>query len=199
MSITVVGPQEAPAKSEFPFFVNTTSRSGDFGVGFSPFLNGPVGLWLGAPAETSLNIENAWQFSKVYDEHIGPDGMPNEEWYRWARIGFQTKKAIRYPKGKTDKPKFAFWDGKKLDYIAARKEIYIPIYKDCIRPSKAFKQLCDVYKKYKKVILWGFDGYNRKLLGMTPDDVVNYYSKSLCHAFVVEQLLLEHFNGELEP
>jgi hypothetical protein len=196
--ITVVGPKEVPGENcNFPFFVNTTSHSTSFGKGLSPFTNGPCGLYLGAPSEIAYNIENLWQYSKVYFNQIGSDGLPNSNWYKWARNGFQLKKAIRYPRGKGAIPEYHFWDGKKLDKFQARKEIYIPAYKEVIKTTDAFKQLCDLYEKEKRIMLWCFDGYDRKQLGMSIDDVINNPNHSMGHSFVLEMMLLEYFGGEL--
>lgn len=70
--------------------VNTTSRSKDWSRGLSPFFVGPVELYDGRVAQ---NVENAWQFSKVYrkiysQQHIGPDGLPNEDYWKWAEAGW---------------------------------------------------------------------------------------------------------------
>lgn len=65
MTITIVGPKETPNEpnGDFPWFVNTTSRSStELGKAFSPFFLGPVPLYDGAPAGEALNVENAWQY-----------------------------------------------------------------------------------------------------------------------------------------
>lgn len=201
MSITIVGPSEAPKEASFPWFVNATSRStSDFGRKFSPFFLGPVPLYKGAPAGEALNFENVWQFSKVYKKHVDENGNPNKDWIVWARKGFRNPKAFRYPMGKGAKPEYSIWDGDKLLYIEARKRIYIPLYKYCIKTyrKEAFTELCNLYEKERRLVLWDYDGYNRKNFGMSPDDVVNCSDKTMGHSFVIEQLLLEHFGGELE-
>jgi len=195
--ITVVGPKESPGKSEFSFFVNTTSRSDSFGKGLSPFLNGPCGLYLSAPSEIAYNIENLWQYSKVYKDHLFPDGTPNSQWVEWARNGFQLKKAIRYPRGPKAIPEGHWWDGKMLGKTEARKQIYIPVYKEVIKTTEAFKKLCDLYNKEKRIILWCYDGYKRKLANMSIEDIINNQERSMGHSFVLEMMLLDEFGGEL--
>lgn len=194
--ITVVGPQESPNYYDCPFFINSTSRSKTWSVELSPFIRGPVGLWFGAPTEFAYNVENGWQYSKVYKEHIGKDGLPNSSWYKWARNGFQTKGAVRYPKGKGTHPEYAYWNNQCLDYIESRKQIYIPMYKDAVRNTEAFSRLCDIYSKYKKIIIWCYDGYNRKYYNMSIDDVINCSTRNMGHSFVLEQMLLEEFGKE---
>ena len=46
------------------------------------------------------NVENAWQFSKVYEEHLeeGSDD-PSSKWIHWAKEGFADPKPIRFPMG----------------------------------------------------------------------------------------------------
>lgn len=202
MSITIVGPKESPKhpKGDFPWFINTTSRSNsEFGTRFSPFFLGPVPLYEGAPAGKALNLENAWQFSKVYKKHTDENGDPSDAWREWARKGFRNSRAFRYPMGKGAKPEYAFWNGEKLLYIEARKKIYIPLYKYGIKTHRAeeFKKLCELYEKERRLVLWDYDGYNRKRFDMSVQDVIESTEKTMGHAFVIEQLLLEHFGGEL--
>jgi hypothetical protein len=200
MTITVVGPKECPKSSEFTWFLNTTSRSpSEFGTRFSPFLLGPVPLYKGAPTNYSMTMENAWQFSKVYKKYIDENGDPSSAWIEWARKGFRNPRAFRYPMGKGSSPEYSFWNGEKLSYIEARKKIYIPLYKQGIKTHRVeeFKKLCDLYEKERRIMLWCYDGYNRKLFNMSVDDVVNSPDRSMGHSFVLEQLLLEHFAGEL--
>jgi len=203
MSITIVGPSEAPKdpKGDFPWFINTTSRSSNpFGREFSPFFLGPVVMYKGSPAGEALNVENAWQFSKVYKKYVGEDGEPSNDWRVWARKGFRNPKAFRYPMGKGAIPEYSYWNGEKLSYIQARKKIYIPLYKTAIKQHRQepFKKLCNIYERERRLTLWDYDGYNRKNLNMSPEEVVNNEELTMGHAFVVEQLLLEHFGGELE-
>lgn len=203
MSITIVGPKESPKapKGDYPWFVNTTSRStSPLGKQFSPFFLGPVPLYEGAPAGEALNVENAWQFSKVYKKHTDESGDPSTAWIAWARKGFRNSKAFRYPMGKGAKPEYAYWEGDKLLYIEARKRIYIPLYKYGIKTHRkeAFAELCKLYEKERRLMLWDYDGYNRKSLSLSPEEVVDCAEKTMGHAFVIEQLLLEHFGGELE-
>ena len=196
--ITVVGPKECPSESSFPFFVNTTSTSSSWSKELSPFLNGPCGLYLSAPTEYANNIENLWQYSKCYGDHIDSvSGKPNSSWVLWARNGFQLKKAIRYPRGKGAIPVGHWWDGRLLNKFEARREIYIPAYREVVRQTDAFKQLCNLYQEQKRIMLFCYDGYNRKQMGMSIDDVINNPNHSMGHSFVLEMMLLEHFGGEL--
>ena len=74
--------------------VNCTSRSKeDWSKELSPFFLGPCKVELGE----AKNMENAWQYSKVYFEHLDEQGNPNKEYYEWAKEGFANPKAVRFP------------------------------------------------------------------------------------------------------
>lgn len=62
--------------------------------------------------------------------------------------------------GKGVKPEYSLWDGKKLDYIEARKEIYIPLYSKAVRKTEAFKKLKEIHDKNDEIYLVDFDAHN---------------------------------------
>lgn len=106
--IFVCGPKDkVPTNANV---INVTSHSKDFGVGLSPFHLGPVDLYNGY---VSLNVENAWQYCKVYKIHT-KDKEPTEEYFQWAIRGWKNARAIRYPMGKGSIPEYSYWDGKNL-------------------------------------------------------------------------------------
>ena len=168
--------------------VNTTSHSNDFGRQLSPFILGPVDLYDGYVYQ---NVENGWQFSKTYARFLDPDNdeYPNEQYFEWAKKGWDKKWADRYPMGKGAQPAYSFWNGKKLSYIEARKAIYIPLYSRCVRETDAFKTLEKKHSEGEEIYLLDFDGYNHKKIGMNYDDVVNCEKKKMGHAFVIAMLL----------
>jgi len=174
-----------------PTYINTTSRSRIWSRGLSPFLLGPCPLYNGAPCKFSKNMENAWQFAKVYPEHIDDHGDPNQEYWNWAHQGWLTMRGIRYPKGKGAIPLYSYWNDEKLNYIEARKKIYIPLYKDAVLKSHAFQKLIEIYKKYGKITLWGFDGYDHHLEHKSLDDVINDEKRKMGHMFVLAMMLEE--------
>ena len=185
-----------PMYKDEPNFVNTTSRSKDWGRGLSPFLNGPCPLYEGAPTLAAKNIENAWQYAKVYKQHTDQDGNPTEEYFKWARIGFLTQKGIRYPMGKGAKPEYSWWAGEKLGYLEARKKIYIPTYTECLKKTHAFKKLISFYKEHKDIELWDFDGYDHDKEGLTLEQAIMNPGRNLGHAFVLKKMLLDEV-GEM--
>jgi hypothetical protein len=61
--------------------IDTTSRSKTWTRGLSPFLVGPVEVDTGLGTYIAKNVENAWQYSKVYMEHASDIGQPLVSWY----------------------------------------------------------------------------------------------------------------------
>lgn len=180
--ITIVGPRDREPIPEDAVFINTTSRSKNWTKAFSPFFLGPCKLY--GPF-VSKNVENGWQFSKVYEKHLNPNAHPNGEYWSWAISGWNNSRAQRYPMGKGAIPEFSYWDGEKLDYIEARKKIYIPLYSNEVVKLEEFTRLLEMYRNGTHLYLWGFDGYNHKKLGMNMNDVLNCREKKMGHAFVL--------------
>ncbi len=165
--------------------VNTISRSANWSRSFSPFFVGPVKLYGGFEAQ---NVENAWQFSKVSQQHIGPDGLPNEDYWKWAKFGWADTWAHRYPMGRGAVPEYSWWDGQMLGYIEARKKIYMPLY-STVRDTLAFQQLQKLAEGDKDLYLVDFDAYNHKQIGMSYDEVLNCETRKMGHAFVLAMML----------
>lgn len=188
--VGVLGPQDRfklnQVKMEGALIINTTSHSTDWGKQFSPFVLGPVALYGGRRA---LNVENAWQYSKVYEEHVDSSGEPSEAYWKWAEAGWASKRAIRYPMGKGSVALYSYWDGEHLGYVEARKKIYAPLYIKAVVPQPAFKQLKERFQKGEKIYLWDFDGYDYLEKGRTLGDVLNDPKMKMGHAFIIAMLL----------
>lgn len=175
--------------------INTTSRDTDgFGKKFSPFLLKNIPLYGDVVAK---NMENAWQYAKVYKEFMDEQGNPTNEYFEWAKKGWNSNTAVRYPNGKGAKAEYSYWETKDeqgniqshhWDYVTARKNIYIPLYARAIEKTPAFKELQTRYQKGEKIALWDFDGYNHYEKNMSFSDVV-HNEKRCGHAFVIYGLL----------
>lgn len=166
--------------------INTTSRSAtDWSRGLSPFFLGPVKLYGDYIAK---NVENAWQYTKVYDRHI-ENGEPHQAYFEWASRGWLSEEAHRYPMGKGAKPEYSYWDGQKLTYVEARKKIYAPLYAGAVEHTDAFKKLKEIYEQEKEIWLWDFDAYDHHKLGMSYQDVINCDTRKMGHCFVLGMLL----------
>lgn len=138
MEVRVCSYSEGP-KGHDPkdIVVNTTSRSFDWGRSLSPFFLGPVTL---PDGRQSANVENAWQYSKVYKPHVDSDGNPTPAWFTWSREGFSRFRADRYPMGKGAVPLYAYYRGLKLGYVESRKKLYAPLYAGAVEKTSAFRQ-----------------------------------------------------------
>lgn len=180
--IRVVGPKDPKEKNA----IITCSISKTWSKGLSPFVLGPVSLYNDLVAQ---NVENAYQYSKVYKCHTDEEGNPNEDHWDWALKGWNNPRAVRYPMGKGAKPEYSIWDGEKLGYIEARKKIYIPCYSNAVRHTDAYKRLQDEYNKNNNLALWDFDGYDYIKLGMTLEDVLENPNQNMGHAFVLAMML----------
>ncbi len=170
--------------------INTTSRCTNWSRGLSPFFLNPGKLYGNHSAK---NVENAWQYSKVYKEHLDDKGNITDEYFYWAKEGWNLDSAVRYPMGKDRKPEFSYWDGNRYDYITARKKIYAPLYSNAVKLYPAYNTLKDICRKAKEqnedVYLLDFDGYNHIKEGTDFKDVVNNPDRKMGHAFVLWYML----------
>lgn len=185
--------------------IDTTSRSENpLFRQLSPFM-------LHSVQYPRVNIENLWQYSKMYEKHHKMSNKelgslvvsflgetiqleeinPCKEFIEWANNGMKQARAVRYPMSKGAKPVCSIIriDGKYyiLDYISARKLIYIPQYARAVVKTEAFKELQRLRDEGKKLALLDFDGYDRKTHSY--DDVINDATRKMGHSFVIAMLL----------
>jgi hypothetical protein len=139
-------------------------------------------------------MENAWQYAKVYACHVNADGNPSPEYFKWAKTGWRASRAHRYPMGKGAVPEYSYWNKKKLTYVEARKEIYIPLYSAAVAQTEAFEQLREIHAQSEDIWLWDFDGYDYHKLGMTLEEVRDCPHRKMGHAFVLAMMLEGTFN-----
>jgi hypothetical protein len=162
----------------------------------SPFLLGPCELYDGM---VSLTFESAWQYAKVYAEHVNTvwgkkigdpiTCIPTPKYWDWAKEGWANPRAVRYPMGKGRKPLYSLWKGQKLDYITARKVIYAPLYAEAVQKTEGFKTLVALARQLPVIILRDFDGYDHEALGMSLCDVLNNPHRKMGHSFVLKMLI----------
>ena len=131
-------------------------------------------------------FENYWQFSKFYKntnkvnirqygkliwsypetEFTDNKGLPNENYWKWRKTGFENKYAVRYPVSfkNMNKCLYAIPEDdktKKYNYIEARKNIYFKKYIEILEKSdsKLLKELEIKIKNGKKIIICEVDGF----------------------------------------
>jgi hypothetical protein len=167
--------------------VNTTSRASGWSRGLSPFFLGPVKLY---GDYTSLNVENAWQYSKCYTQYLDENNEPGPAYFDWAKKGWNKRVADRYPMGRGSKPLYSLWDGKKLGYVDARKKIYIPLYSNAVRDTIAFSKLKEVFESTEFLVLQDFDAHNINVIGYDINKLIDNDKIKVGHGYVLAMMLL---------
>ena len=168
--------------------INCTSQGTDKYRQLSPFMRSDIYCYDNLFAK---NVENAWQFSKVYPEQDN-SGVPSKEWFKWRDNGFNDTFAHRYPMGKGKIPLYSYWDNKKYDYITARKNIYFPLFEKSIETHEVFLELLEDYKNGDMLAIRDFDVYRFDLMKMTFEKVVNNPKKKCGHGFVLYNMLIKN-------
>ena len=148
----------------------------------SPMLLGPVPLYAGM---YSQNMENAWQYAKVYQGYEYA-----ERYFPWAQAGWLARRAERYPMGKGAIPLHSLWAGDELGYIEARRRIYIPLYAQAVRfhALALFLTLRQI-AEHGDLVIVDFDAYDHRALGYSWDDVVNDSKRKMGHGFVLAMMI----------
>jgi hypothetical protein len=168
--------------------VNTTSRAKSaWEKSLSPFFLGPVSVYDKFEAK---NFENLWQFSKVYPTHLDRNNEPTDQYWEWAKAGWALSRSERYPMGRGAKPAYTLWDGQKLDYISARKQVYLPNYAELVIKTEGFERLKRILES-NNIALRDFDGYDHVKFNMTLTEVLNNPSRKMGHAFIIAMFLTE--------
>jgi len=198
MSIDVVSFQDVK-RNKYPDedVVVTVSVANGWSRGLSPFYLGPCQLWGGHWAE---KVESAWQFSKLYAAHAGSNGQPTQAWLDWAVAGWANPRASRYPIGKGVKPLCSCWRSYKsptgmmtLDYVTARKWIYIPIYSEAVLKSSAWpilqKKYAEVTAAGRTLYLVDFDVWPNSLEHSLYSEIVSHPTRSMGHSYVLAMML----------
>jgi hypothetical protein len=86
------------------------------------------------------------------------------EYFKWREAGMKAKYAIRYPVGYNHRSKCLFSlkqtvDGwKTLNYIEARKEIYVPVYTELVKKEKQFLELKNRLENGENLLIIEVDG-----------------------------------------
>jgi hypothetical protein len=91
--------------------------------------------------------------------------------------------------GKGRRPLYSLWQGQKLGYVDARKQIYLPLYRDLVRHTPGFGILKNIYREGGRITLFDFDGYDHHKLGMSLNEVLNNPNRICGHAFILAMML----------
>ena len=137
-------------------------------------------------------LENEWQFSKCYryvpaitqtenrfskhivwshpkEIHTNVEGQPNEKYWSWREKGMKCPYPVRWPVGKVHSKKCLYSISsddhtKRLDYIEARKEIYLKRYLESVVSEKQFKSLRRRLEKGENLLIIEVDGPHQESL-----------------------------------
>jgi hypothetical protein len=169
--------------------VNTTSRaSSRWERSLSPFFLGPCDLYDDFHA---VLVENAWQFSKLYPVHADKNGEPTKYHWDWAKRGYASVRAHRYPMGRRARPLCSLWEGERLGYVEARKRIYVPLYAEAVIKTDGWLRLYRSFRGGGTICLLDFDAYDYGAEELTLKQVLNDPERKMGHAFVLAMLLLD--------
>lgn len=169
-----------------------TSRGPQRDRVLSPFLLGPCATPAGIEFQ---NMENLWQFSKVYPKlgHVNADGprkgLPSKVWHDWHQEGAADTFAHRYPAGKGAIPAYSYWHHHCLSYVVARKTIYIPEYARLAATEMRYVELQSEHQKGANIIIRDFDAYSIWNTDTTLLDVFNS-TRRAGHGFVLAAMLV---------
>jgi len=136
-------------------------------------------------------MENIWQYSKIYpsiaaskqyysrynktviwdhpkEDHF-TDGKPTEAYWAWRKKGFNNKYPVRYPVGFTHRHECIgsipeYDHSIMLDYIQARKKIYIPVYCEMVKNAKYFAELQTRLSNGENLLIIEVDGPHQESL-----------------------------------
>lgn len=97
-----------------------------------------------------------------------------DEYYIWRKKGMFNEYAVRYPTGYNHKKQCIGSlknknDNQLLDYIDARKQIYLPNYIESVQKESQFEDLKKLLKKGKNLLILEVDGPHQESL--------SYYKK----------------------
>lgn len=136
-------------------------------------------------------LENIWQFSKVYETVPEMDTKEwkhpaerhydkktkqlTEEYWKWREKGMNSERAIRFPVKRENSKKSVATLLKKgeelvfLNYIEARKQLYIPLYCQAVKQTAMFKHLQQNLSQGKNLLLVDYDGPKQNSLSYYKD------------------------------
>ncbi len=155
-------------------------------------------------------MENIWQASKIYkyvpktiqhysrydktviwdypaEQHLDDNNQPLPSYWQWRKKLMNNPYPVRYPVGYKSRTQcYASLievnpnTYEYLDYIMARKRIYLPVYCDLVKVQPLFKQLKDKLAKGENLLIIEVDGphgesmpYYKEKYGISDDFIIN--------------------------
>lgn len=163
-----VGRGIAYPKEEDNGFINIPawSRGAKPWDDLSPFKIGPIDgcltfetYWQSFKVWECVDAQKNWMWTWPAERHVDSGtNKPNEAWHKWHAALLKNKAAVRRPNGRAI-PLFAWWEGRRLGVVEARKEIYIPKLQALYRAHPTYQKLFDlVAVQGKKICILEPDG-----------------------------------------
>jgi hypothetical protein len=120
----------------------------------TPIEGGYYGYW---------NFESRWQSGKIFE---GIDEKMSKNWWK-----VQTKPKRRYPKGKGKTILCARFEGYEdigdMDYVTARKSVYVKEYYDLIKDRERTLYWKKLLEEGQSITIYDFDGPRTEDKGVT--------------------------------
>ena len=142
-----------------------------FNKDISPFF---LGGFKTSDGLTARVFEHFWQASKVFPCHF--DKVTNSlkpEYFAWRKKWFEMEKVTDKSASRRPHSLLGYKDGdclfsvryvngvwERMNYVEARKKMYIPEYAKLVVKTESFKWMKRLYDEGKKIALIDFDGYN---------------------------------------
>ena len=115
-----------------------------------------------------LSAKEITLLRKIIPENKGKDDdcIPNDLYWKWRHAGLNNPDAVRYPVGLNHRHKclYSLVDGKKLDYVEARKLIYLKEYSDLVKQHPLFLKLKKMLSEGKNLLIIEIDGPHEESL-----------------------------------
>lgn len=139
-----------PYKNLSPFKLGNRNSEG---IAFSSFEN----FWQSFKVWEKVDAQKGWNWTWPEEIHVDKDNNPNENWKKWHDALLSNPHPIRRPNGRAI-PLYAWWNGKKLSVIEARKQIYIPELQKLYRNDPAYQKLLEKVREGQNIIIVEPDG-----------------------------------------
>src|SRR5436853_4216823 len=143
-------------------------------------------------------MENIWQFAKIYqyvpksvqyysrwdnriiwdwpaEQHITENNEVDDKYWIWRQAGMSAVDPIRYPVGQVHRKNavcsiLQTENGvEMLDYIEARKRIYVKVYSDLVKQHPTFVKLSNWLKAGQNLLIIEIDGPHEESLSYYKD------------------------------
>lgn len=139
--------------------ISAWSRGADPWKNLSPFRLGKLyefssfeNFWQSFKVWEKVDAQKGWDWTWPEEIHVDKDNNPNENWKKWHDALMSNPHPIRRPNGRAI-PLYAWWNGKKLSVIEARKEIYIPELQKLYRNDPTYQKLLEKVRDGQNIII----------------------------------------------